>query len=87
MPHHKSCIKRLRQAEKNRIRNNTTRTELKKTLKDARDKVSGKEAIDLKQAYSKIDKVCSKGIIHKKKASRLKSRMAKANAKLAAASN
>ncbi len=83
MPHHKSCAKRLRQAAKDRVLNNATKTVLKKTLKDARDKLDSGEAIDLKTTFSSIDKVSSKGVIHKRRAARLKSRMAKANAKLA----
>ncbi|MEZ5358737.1 MAG: 30S ribosomal protein S20 [Candidatus Zixiibacteriota bacterium] len=88
MPHHKSCMKRLRKSAEEKVRNNKIKTLLKGTIKDARAKIDGGQAIDLNEAYSNIDKVWSKGSIHKKRAARLKSRMAKANAKLkTAASN
>ncbi|MCP4568551.1 MAG: 30S ribosomal protein S20 [FCB group bacterium] len=82
MPHHKSCKKRLKTSAKERVRNNAVRTVLRKTMKDARTKLSADEAIDLKQLYSHIDKVWSKGILHKKRASRLKSRLARAAARV-----
>lgn len=87
MPHHKSCAKRLRQAAKDRVRNNATRTLLRQTLKEARDSLEKGEKIDTQSIFSSIDKVSSKGVIHKNRAARLKSRMAKANAKIAAASD
>lgn len=81
MPHHKSCIKRLRQAEEDRIRNNAVKTVLRKTIKDARAKLSEGETIDLNQLYANIDTARCKGAVHKKRAARLKSRMAKAVAR------
>ena len=84
MPHHKSCAKRLRQAARERIQNNAVRTAMKVTMKGARAQLEEGTPLDLNATFSKIDKVSSKGVIHKKKASRLKSRLAKANAKLQA---
>ena len=83
MPHHKSCFKRLRKSNDERIRNNALRTILKKTLKDARTKITEGNAIDLNNLYSNIDSITSRGAIPRKRASRIKSRMAKAAAKLA----
>jgi small subunit ribosomal protein S20 len=82
LPHHKSCVKRLRQAANDNVRNNAIRTLLRKTLKDTRTSLEDSKEVDLKKAYASIDKVCSKGVIHKRKAARLKSRMTKAMARL-----
>ncbi len=87
MPQHKSCKKRLKTSAKERIRNNAVRTFLKKTIKDARTKLAANEAIDLNELYTSIDKVWAKGILPKKRAARLKSRMAKASARTGAKSN
>jgi ribosomal protein S20 len=51
-------------------------------MKEARAKFEDGEEIDLKQAYSNIDRICSKGVIPPKRASRIKSRLAKAAAKV-----
>lgn len=81
MPQHKSCKKRLKQAAKSRIRNAGVKTVLKKTIKEARATLAEGQELDLNKTYSTIDRVSSKGVIHKKKAARLKSRMAKAVAR------
>ena len=84
MPHHKSCKKRLRKSGEERVRNNALKTVLRKTIKEARAKIADKQLIDLNEAYSNIDRVSGKGIIPKKRASRLKSRLARAAARVAA---
>lgn len=81
MPHHKSCIRRLRKSEEERIRNNALKTILRKTVREAREKIDQGETIDLNQVYSHIDRVVGKGNIPRKRASRLKSRLAKAAAR------
>lgn len=53
-------------------------------MKDARDKIAEGESFDLNHAYADIDRVCSKGVIPKNRASRLKSRLAKAAGKITA---
>jgi small subunit ribosomal protein S20 len=87
LPHHKSCIKRLRKSEEQRIRNNALKTILRKTIKDARTQLEKGEQFDLNQAYSRIDLVAGKGVIPKQRASRLKSRLAKAAARITATGN
>lgn len=82
MPHHKSCVKRLRQSANDKVRNNATRTLLRKTLKDTKASFEAGKEVDLKKVYASIDKVCSKGVIHKRKAARLKSRITKAMARI-----
>jgi ribosomal protein S20 len=69
----------LRQAEEDRIRNHAQKTKLRKVLKQARAQLAQGETIDLKGLYSEIDKVGGKGIIHRKRAARLKSRLTTAS--------
>jgi small subunit ribosomal protein S20 len=75
--------KRARQAEKHRQRNagarSEMRTELKKVITaiDAGDKTAAEDA--LKSAVPMMDKLAGKGLMHKNKAARHKSRL---NAKI-----
>lgn len=81
MPHHKSCKKRLEQAERERVRNNAFRTLLRTTVKETRISIDEGKEIDLKEIYSKIDKAAGKGVIPKARAARIKSRLTKAAAR------
>ncbi len=81
MANHKSAIKRNRQTEKRYARNKVYRTQLKTATKkvlvelEAKDK---KEAVkELQGAIKIISKVASKGVIHKRAASRKISGLAK----------
>ncbi len=71
--------KRVKQAESARARNasqrSTMRTAVKKVLHavEAKDTASANEA--LKQATRLLDRAARKGLIHKNKAARLKSRL------------
>lgn len=69
MPIIKSAIKKLRQDKKRSKRNAISESLYKKALGDLK---KGKLK-DLKKVYSQVDKAAKKGIIHKKKASRIKS--------------
>ncbi len=75
----KSAIKRARQNEKNRKQNASARsmyrTYVKKVLKaiQAGDEKTARDAYN--QAQPVIDKMAGKGIIHKNKAARIKSRL------------
>ncbi len=74
----KSQIKRNRQNEVRRVRNKGTRSELatrQKAAETAAGSDEGPAALD--EAIRKIDKAASKGIIHKNKAARDKSRLIK----------
>ena len=78
MANHKSTLKRIRSNESKRLRNKyqfkTTRNAIKK-LRDLTDK---KEAEQLFPSVSgMLDKLAKRNIIHKKKASNLKSGLAK----------
>ncbi|MBI1862700.1 30S ribosomal protein S20 [Candidatus Microgenomates bacterium] len=69
MPIIKSAIKKQRQDVKRTSANKKYDHEFKKALRDVRKGT----AKSLTEVYSKIDKAAKKNVIHKKKASRLKS--------------
>tara|TARA_Y100001968_G_C18907694_1_gene503765 strand:+ start:69 stop:323 length:255 start_codon:yes stop_codon:yes gene_type:complete len=78
MANHKSAIKRIRQTDKRRLLNKyfhkTTRNAMKKLL----DVKSKKEAMSLlTKVTSMLDKLSKRNIIHKNKASNLKSKLTK----------
>jgi small subunit ribosomal protein S20 len=78
MANHKSALKRIRSNESkkslNKLQHKTTRNAIKK-LKDAKTK---KEAGKLYPGVvSLIDKLAKKNVIHKNKASNLKSKLSK----------
>jgi small subunit ribosomal protein S20 len=78
---HKSALKRHRQNQKRRLRNKIIRSQLKTSVKsyvtaiESKDKAAAQEAA--KAAISTISKTASRGVIHKKTASRKISRLAK----------
>lgn len=74
MPKTKSAKKKLRQDKKRTQRNLAYKKAYKIAIKKA--KKTQKEEL-IKEAYSKIDKAAKKGVIHKNKAARLKSRLVK----------
>ena len=78
MANHKATKKDVRQSEKRRDRNRyygkTTRNAMR-TLLASTDKAASQE--DLKKVISMIDKLAKRNVIHKNKASNLKSGIAK----------
>lgn len=81
---HKSTIKRAKQSEKKRLRNKAALSTMKTLIKKVQTSMEGKEPQgvreNLREATSYIDKIADKGIIHKKRASRIVSRLtARAN--------
>jgi small subunit ribosomal protein S20 len=83
MANHKSAIKRIRSNNAKRLRNRynskTTRTFVKK-LRSSKD---SKEATELlPKVSSMLDKLAKRNIIHKNKASNLKSKLSKKVASL-----
>jgi small subunit ribosomal protein S20 len=74
----KANIKNIRKTRKQHSRNKSHITALRSKTKIARN--SQKNA-DLAIAFKKIDSACAKGKIHRNKADRLKSRLAKAASK------
>ncbi|MGB9744055.1 MAG: 30S ribosomal protein S20 [Desulfurella sp.] len=83
MANHKSALKRVKQNKKRYARNKSYRTRLKNAVKRARLAIINSQNVqdlqeELKKAQKIIHKIKSKGVIHKNKAARLVSRLAKA---------
>lgn len=82
MANTKSAEKRNRQALKRRARNSSVKTSVKTAVKNARQALSTKEGSALQDAFKNavksLSKAASKGVLHKKNASRRISRLAKA---------
>lgn len=90
MPASKSVNKAARTAEKKRLRNRLVRSRTRAYMSRARRLISA-EHLELAQqeavvAISNIDRAVSKGVFHKNKAARLKSRLMKKLNALAAVS-
>ena len=87
MAQHASALKAHRQSLKNRERNRQYRSRLRNALRSIRVAIDGKDLTAaksaLKETISLIDKMASKGVIHRNAAGRYKSRL---NARLAARS-
>lgn len=77
----KSVLKRIRQNEKRRLRNQAWKTRIKTSVKKVEEAISKKEKEVvqnlLNEAIKIISKAASKGIIHKNAASRKISRLMK----------
>ncbi|MEB3205834.1 MAG: 30S ribosomal protein S20 [Vampirovibrionales bacterium] len=88
MPRIKSAKKRVEVTERNRLRNiayrSAVKTAIKRVVQAVVSKLGTDEVVSLKRkADSLIDRVTLKGIFHRNKAARLKSRLAKKVAKAA----
>ena len=77
MPNIQSAKKKLKQDAKREKLNMTYKKTLRKTVKN----MGKMKAKDLKQAHSTIDKAAKKGVIHKNKAARLKSKVSRSQLK------
>ncbi len=76
----KSAKKRVKQNEKRRIRNKALRTRMKNVTKKLLIAIDTEESPEkvqelLSSSYTVLDKAAKKGVIHKNKASRKKSRL------------
>ena len=83
----KSQIKRNRQNETRRQRNKATRSELKTRRRNAETAAGNGDDVApemLRVAVKRIDQAAAKGVIHKNKAARDKSRLMRRIAKLEA---
>jgi small subunit ribosomal protein S20 len=82
MPNTKSARKHMKTSLKNRARNRRVKTGLRREVKDFRAAVAaGKQDDAAKEAVAaqtQLDRAANRGIIHRNKAARMKSRMAKA---------
>jgi small subunit ribosomal protein S20 len=73
-----SELKRVRQSEKANAYNNHYKSMMRTSIKKVLNSTSKEDAVVLKdEAFKVIDKVASKGIIHKNKAANQKSRISK----------
>lgn len=81
MANHKSALKRARQNEGRRLRNRGYKTRVKNAVKNVRAAVAEntpeKAQEDLKAAVSIIQKTASRGVLHRKTASRKISRLSR----------
>ena len=78
MATHKSAIKRIRQTEKRRLLNKYFHKTTRNTMKKLQDMKTKKEAESLlPKVISMLDKLSKRNIIHKNKASNLKSKLKK----------
>jgi small subunit ribosomal protein S20 len=78
MPRSRTVIKRQRQTEVRRVRNKSVRSELhtsERKVRSAPDAATAKA--ELRALQKDLDRAAGRGIIHKNKASRKKSRLAK----------
>lgn len=77
----KSQMKRIRTAEKARLRNKSVRSEVRSAIRSVRELAAAgnvEAAQDaLKVASRKLDKAVSKGVLHKNNAANRKSKLAK----------
>ena len=77
MAHHKSALKRIRQNEKRRVQNKYYAKTMRNALKTLRNTSDKEEATEMyPKVVAMIDKLAKKNIIHKNKASNLKSKLA-----------
>lgn len=78
MAHHKSALKRIRQAGKNRLYNRLQKKDMKKAIRSVREAESYEAASEnLKRVTKVLDKLAAKHIIHKNKAANQKSKLTK----------
>lgn len=87
MIRHIDAEKQQRQNLKHRARNRNAKDALKAGLKSGRDAAAKKDAKGVAAAKKLVGQTASRGIIHKKKASRLVSRLAKAENRAAGSSS
>jgi small subunit ribosomal protein S20 len=76
---HASALKAHRQSLKNRERNRQLRSRLRNALRSVRTAIDGNDLAGaknaLKETISLIDRMASKGVIHRNAAGRYKSRL------------
>lgn len=81
MPNIKSAIKRVKTNEKRRAKNMSQKSSLRTAIKNFETFVANNETEAAQAAFitatKKLDKAAAKGLIHKNKAARQKSRLQK----------
>ena len=85
---HPSALKRHRQSEKRRLRNQALKSRLRHIVRDVRTAVTTGDAnaatTTLAHAIKALDKAVTKGVVHRNNAARKASRLARAVNKLSA---
>jgi small subunit ribosomal protein S20 len=80
MPHSIQAKKRVRQSEKLRVKNKSTRNEIKTLTKTLKEKAQAGDLegakVLFRKVVSKLDKAARKGIFHRNAAARRKSEVA-----------
>jgi small subunit ribosomal protein S20 len=77
MANHKSSLKRIRQTETKRVANRYYAKTTRNAIKKFRLETNKEEAVKLyPEVVSMIDKLAKRNVIHKNKASNLKSKLA-----------
>lgn len=78
MARHRDAEKQTRQNLKHRSRNRNLKAKLKESLATGREAAAKKDAKGVAATIKQIGRMGSAGVIHKRKAARLVSRMARA---------
>lgn len=82
MANHRSAIKRHRQSEKRKVRNITVKSAVRTAVKKVKDALTGGKIEEakagLKGAIVALDRAVSKGVLHRRNASRKVSRLTSA---------
>jgi small subunit ribosomal protein S20 len=77
MANNRSALKRIRQTETKRLNNRYYAKTTRNAIKELRQETSKEEAVKkYPEVVSMIDKLAKKNVIHKNKASNLKSKLA-----------
>jgi small subunit ribosomal protein S20 len=81
LANHKSALKRARQSELRRLRNKSYKTRTKHAVKEVRNSVASNSLEQAQQNFTNavaiLHKTAGKGVIHKNKAARQISRLAR----------
>ncbi len=78
MAHHKSAVKRIRTNRKANESNRKYRTKMRNSMRRVREADTAESRQEnLKSACTILDRLVSKGVVHRKTASRRKSRLSK----------
>ncbi|HNY66334.1 MAG TPA: 30S ribosomal protein S20 [Deltaproteobacteria bacterium] len=88
MANHASALKRVKQAKKRRLRNKSCKSTISTAVKKVLASVDQKDADGVKKNYaeavSRLDSAVTKGILHRRTASRKISRLTKKVSQLSA---
>jgi small subunit ribosomal protein S20 len=80
VPHHKSAKKRMKTSEERRQRNAANQSRMRHAVRDLKSALQGgkADAEATLQVATLLDRMAQKGLVHRNKAARLKSRLSQA---------